>query len=705
MRFKFYAQQDRMDCGPACIKMIARYYGRSLHLQTLREMANLDKDGVNLLGISDAAEAVGFRTQAVSITYGMLRKNAASPCILHWHQNHFVVLYKITRKYFFIANPAVGLVRLTPNEFISCWKSGEQNGENTGIALLLSPTPDFFRSADELPAPHTSKNSKISFEFLFWYIYPYKKLILQLFAGLGITSLLQLLTPFLTQSIVDVGINTANLHFIYIVLFGQIALLCGRFIVDVVRGNILLYISSRINISILTDFLIKLMKLPVRYFESKRTGDLLQRMNDHQKIESFLTGSSINVLFSVFSLLVFSVVLATFNGAIFEIFIIASLAYSLWVYLFMKKRRTLNYRQFTIAAREQGAAIQLILGMQEIKLNGIEKPMRWKWEAIQAKIFNLNRKNLALSQWQQGGAFVINEGKNLLITFFAAKSVIDGHMTLGTMLAVQYIIGQLNSPIEQMINFAQSWQNAKISMERLNEVHAVEDEEPEDMHLLQELPQSVKYSLTGGAGLMDPDYPVEPDLTGGSQGLRREYAENVTTGLKIQGLSFSYSGRDEENVLYDINFTIPKGKTTAIVGLSGSGKTTLLKLLLKFYEPTHGNILLDGLSLKRISHRAWRKRCGVVMQESFIFSDTIARNIAVGNARIDMRRLAQAIELSNAAEFIENMPLGYYTQIGPDGIPISMGQRQRILIARAIYRDPEYIFFDEATNSLDANNE
>lgn len=560
---------------------------------------------------------------------------------------------------------------------------------------------------------------RFSFKNIFNYILPYKKLVLQLFIGLGVASLLQLFLPFLTQSIVDTGVNTANIHFVYIVLLAQLALFAGRLAIEFVRGWILLHISTRINISILTDFLIKLMRLPAGFFDSKHTGDILQRMNDHQRIESFLTGSSLNVLFSLINLLIFSIVLAVFNTGIFAVFAVASVLYALWVILFLKKRRVLDYKRFDVAAKEQSATIQLVQGMQEIKLNGAERPMRWTWERLQAKLFGLSMKGLSLNQWQQAGAFFINEGKNIFITFLSAKAVIEGQMTLGSMLAVQYIIGQLNSPIEQMIGFVQSWQNAKISMERLNEIHTMEDEEPADRQLLKELPVAFQRQIVGG--LANPPLHVENTFNQAmlhteveslqSKGCEKMASpfgggqEEVCPAIIFKNVSFTYPGAGNEPVLRDINLTIPIGKTTAIVGVSGSGKTTLLKLLLKFYEPQKGEIRLGQVLLNNISHRTWRSHCGVVMQESFIFSDTIARNIAVGREKINMERLRHAVDMANVQEFIESLPLGYNTNIGSEGMGISIGQKQRILIARAVYRDPDFIFFDEATNSLDANNE
>lgn len=708
--FPFIRQHDSMDCGPTCLQMICKYYGRNFSISTLREKSQIGREGVNILGISEAAESIGFRTRAIKIDYNSLVSDALLPCILHWNQYHFVVLYKITKNKLYIADPGAGLVDFTPEEFLQRWFSDKNSqGINEGIALLLEPSAKF-HEIDIEPGEMSDSSSKLAFKNIFNYLLPYKKLILQLFLGLGVASILQLILPFLTQSVVDVGVNTANINFVYIVLMAQAALTVGRLVVDFVRSWLLLHISTRINISILTDFLIKLMKLPLSFFDSKKTGDILQRMNDHQRIESFLTGSSINVLFSLSNLIIFSLVLAVFNVYIFEVFIVSSFLYSIWVVLFLKKRKVLDYKHFDIASKEQSTTIQLVQGMQEIKLNGVEKQMRWNWERLQAKLFKLSMKGLALNQWQQSGASFINESKNIFISFLSAKAVIDGQMTLGTMLAVQYIIGQLNSPIEQMIGFLQSWQNARISMDRLNEVHGMEDEEPVHRHLLQELPVNFSRQISGGK--MNSSKQLEEFLTidkSSKADLEIDYpmviGNNEELGIVFSNISFTYPGAGNEPVLKEINLKILKEKTTAIVGVSGSGKTTLLKLLLKFYEPQKGDIKLGNTSLTTISHKVWRAHCGSVMQDSFIFSESIVKNIAVGEEKVDMEKLRRAVKVANINDFIESLPLGFNTKIGTEGNGISMGQKQRILIARAVYRNPEFIFLDEATNSLDSNNE
>jgi len=657
MPFTHYKQPDQMDCGPTCLRMVAKHYGRNFKLQTLRKLCEINREGVSLLGISDAAEKTGFRSLGVKLNVAQL-KEAELPCILHWRQNHFVVLYKIKNHKYYLADPAAGLVTLNEADFTRNWVGDKENEE--GIALLLAPTPQFYEQDDE-------KGTEVSWSFLFRYLIAYRKLVLQLLFGLGIGSLLQLIAPFLTQSVVDIGINTRNLNFVYIILIAQTALILGRVSVEFIRSWILLHISTRINISILTDFLIKLMKLPMSFFDTKMTGDIMQRMNDQKNIQSFLTGSTLSTVFSMFNLAVFSVVLAYYNIGVFFVFAASSALYIGWIVLFLKRRRALNYKSFEVSAKNQSSIVQLIGGMQEIKLNNCEQQKRWEWEHIQARLFKFNVKNLALSQYQQGGATFINEGKNILITFLSAQAVINGNLTLGAMVAVQYIVGQLSSPIEQLLGFIQGFQDAKISLERLNEIHQMDDEEPVNKEWSHTLPEN--------------------------------------KSLSINKLTFRYPGAGNEPVLEDIDLSIPEGKTTAIVGMSGSGKTTILKLLLRFYEPQKGEIKVGEQSINNIGFKTWRGQCGVVMQDGFIFSESIERNIAVGDDYPDKEKLRHAIKVANIQDFIDGLPLGLNTKIGAEGNGISQGQRQRMLIARAVYKNPQYIFFDEATNALDANNE
>jgi len=657
MPFPYYKQPDQMDCGPTCLRMVAKHYGRNFTIQTLRRLSGINKEGISMLGLSEASEKIGFRSLGVKLNAADL-KEAELPCILHWRQNHFVVLYKVKNHKYYLADPAAGLVTLDEADFRRSWLGDKE--KNEGIALLLSPTPQFYEQEDE-------KGSEVRWSFLLRYLVTYRKLVLQLLFGLGIGSLLQLIAPFLTQSVVDIGINTRNLNFIYIIVIAQAMLIIGRVSVEFIRSWILLHISTRVNISILTDFLIKLMKLPMSFFDTKMTGDIMQRMNDQKKIETFLTGSTLSTVFSLFNLLVFSVVLAYYNIAIFFVFVVSSTLYTTWILIFLKRRRVLNYKSFEVSAKNQSSIVQLVHGMQEIKLNNCEQQKRWEWEHIQARLFKFNVKNLALSQYQQGGSTFINEGTNLLITFLSAKAVIDGNLTLGAMMAVQYIIGQLNSPIQQFLGFIQGYQDAKISLERLNEIHQMDDEEPAGKEWNHELPEN--------------------------------------KSISIHKLTFRYPGAGNEPVLENIDLHIPQGKTTAIVGMSGSGKTTILKLLLRFYMPEKGEIKVGEQPLNNIGFKTWRGQCGVVMQDGFIFSDSIERNIAVGDDYPDKAKLRHAIKVANIQDFIDGLPLGLNTKIGAEGNGISQGQRQRMLIARAVYKNPEYIFFDEATNALDANNE
>jgi ATP-binding cassette subfamily B protein len=475
-----------MDCGPTCLRMIAKYYGRNYKTQTLRNYCEINREGVSLLGISDACEKIGFRSLGAKLTMDQL-KEAELPCILYWRQNHFVVLYKIKGSNYYLADPAAGLITISEADFKQYWLVSEEGCE--GIALLLSPTPNFYEQEDE-------KDNKIKWSFLFNYLITYRKLVIQLLMGLGIGSILQLITPFLTQSIVDIGINTRNLSFIYIILIAQIALIIGRVSVDFIRSWILLHISTRVNISILTDFLIKLMKLPMSFFDTKMTGDIMQRMNDQRNIQTFLTGSALSTIFSLFNLLVFSIILAYYNTSVFVVFAISSTLYTLWIVLFLSRRRALNYKSFDVSAKNQSSIVQLISGMQEIKLNNCEQQKRWEWEHIQARLFKFNVKTLVLTQYQQGGATFINEGKNILITFLSAQAVINGQLTLGAMVAIQYIVGQLSSPIEQLLSFIQGFQDAKISLERLNEIHMMDDEEPVNRDFNHLLPDNKSLSIT-----------------------------------------------------------------------------------------------------------------------------------------------------------------------------------------------------------------
>ena len=670
MSFAIKRQRDAMDCGPSCLAMIAKHYGQQADKEQLRKICSLGKEGVSLLGISKAAENLGFKTIGGRLSFEMLYQEDPMPCIIHWNQNHFVVVYKIKKhnkgKYtVYVADPGKGLVTYTKEEFCEHWVSTKTNGEEKGIVLLLEPTEQFYAQNDTKAVP-TQRRVK----FLWSYLKKYKRFFTQLILGLLLGSLLQLVFPFLTQAIVDTGIGGKDVGFVWLVLLAEMMLLFSRTAIDFIRSKILLHISTRINISLISDFFIKLMKLPMKFFDTKLMGDLLQRIEDHRRVEQFLTSSSLSLLFSFFTFLIFGVVLAVYNLGIFLVFLFGTSLYASWIILFLKKRRQLDYKYFEQAGRNRNVTYQLIGGMQEIKLQGCEQRKRWEWEDVQADLFKVNLQSLNLQQVQQAGSITINEVKNILITVLAATAVIHGNMTLGMMLAVQYIIGQLNSPVEQLIQFIYSWQDVSISLDRMNEIHTETNEE------------NVERTHTA-------------------------YTDKTTEGhsLTIKDLSFKYDIYCPKDILSDINLSIPNGKVTAIVGASGSGKTTLVKLLLGFYEPLNGNIEIGNANLSEYNLGWWRSQCGAVMQEGYLFSDTIARNIAISDDEPDIERIRHAARVANIADYIEALPLAYNTMIGQDGQGISQGQRQRILIARVVYKNPMFVFLDEATNALDANNE
>ena len=658
-KFPLYKQTEAKDCGPTCIKMIAKYYGKIINTQQIRDLSETTRAGSSLLGLSEAAESIGFRTLGVKLAFNKLSE-APVPFIAHWDKQHYVIVYKITKNKIYVADPAHGLLTYSPDEFIKHWIGNNATPDTEeGIALLLEPTPLFYDSEFDEDEP-------FGFQFIFKYVFKYKKFIVQLIIGLLAGSLLQLILPFLTQNVVDVGIQNNDLNFIYLVLFAQLFLYLGKAMLDIIRSWILLHLSTRINISLVSDFFIKLMKLPISYFDVRMTGDLLQRINDHKRIEQILTTSSLNVLFSFFNLIIFSLVLVYYSVQIFAVFVIGSILYFGWVLFFFKKRKELDYKRFAQVSQEQSKVIELINGMQEIKLHNAERRMRWNWEFLQARLFKIATKSLTLEQTQSVGSNLINELKNMFITILSATLVVQGEITLGMMLAITYIVGQLNGPISQLINFMRDLQDAKISLDRLGEIHNKDDEERVGEERLSVIPENAEITLS-----------------------------NVT---------FKYVG-GLEPVLQNLNLVIPPNKITAIVGTSGSGKTTLMKLLLRFYEIDEGQISIGDFNINTVSQKAWRSHCGVVMQEGYIFNDTIARNIAVGEDFVDKEKLNHAIFVANINDYIQGLPLGVNTKIGAEGSSLSTGQKQRLLIARAVYKDPKLLFFDEATSALDANNE
>lgn len=667
-RFPHFMQTDSMTCGPACLKMVATYYGKNYSLDDLVRLSRTDRSGSSLLGLCNAAENLGFRASGAKITFSGLTTSVKLPCIIHWNNSHFVVVYKIDKKFIHVSDPSHGQLKYTHDEFTKSWLDEEQGA---GISLILETTPEFYQNNPK----SDDETRKKGFPFLFGYLLKHKKPIIQVLLGLLLGSILQLIFPFLTQNIIDKGIRNKDIGFIYLILFAQLMVFSGRTTIEVIRSYILMRVSNDININLARDFFSKLMRLPIRYFDTKMTGDIMQRIDDNHRIENFLTGSSLNTLFSMLSFIVFSIVLAWYSFLIFAVFFIGTLCYFLWILFFMKRRADLDYKRFNQSSINQSKILELINGMQEIKLHNAETQKRRQWEVVQTRLFEITLKSLSLSNVQNTGSSLINELKNIIITFIAARLVLDNHITLGMMLSVSYITGQLNSPVLEMVNFIQRWQDAKLSLERLNEIHQKEEEDAPSKSLLAEIPE---------------------DLS-----------------LHFEGVSFSYGGAANQVVLEDISVQFPAHKVTAIVGSSGSGKSTLMKLLLQFYAPTSGDIFLSSdsgekkthINLSQVQPHSWRAKTGVVLQEGYIFNDTIAGNIAVGEETIDYAKLEQALRIANIHEFIKSLPHGYNTRIGLEGNGISTGQKQRILIARAVYKNPQYLFFDEATSALDANNE
>lgn len=663
MKFVKYIQHDSMDCGPTCLKMVAKFYGKNYSLQNLRDRCHITREGVSLLGISDAAESIGFRTTGVKVTWRQMVEEMPMPCIVHWNQRHFVVVYDVVKKRgsykVVVADPASGLLEYKAEDFLKSWLESEEKTE--GIALILEPTPKFYEEDGDDERRH------YGFAYVLKYLRPYRTYIIQILLAMLTASVISLLMPFITQSVVDKGIGTGSLSLIVVLLIAQLTLTLGGLANNLIRSWLMLHTTSRVSISLISDFLCKLMRLPIAFFDSKMVGDIMQRIGDYNRIQTFLTGSLLSMVIAVVSFVVYGFIMAGYNATIFIVFLIGASLYVLWVLLFMKRRRKLDYMRFQQASANQSNIVQLIGGMQEIKLNNCEKQKRWEWEAIQARLFKVGVKSLTLGQVQEIGSTFIDQTKNILMSFIAAKSVIDGGMTLGMMMALQYIMGQINAPISQFISFVQSAQDASISLDRLGEIHEMKDEEPAEEERIK-------------------DIPSDADIV-------------------FRDVVFQYDGPHSPKVLDEVSLTIPSGKVTAIVGASGSGKTTMLKMMLGFYPPVSGEVLLGNVSLKNYSESRWRARCGTVMQEGYIFSDTIAANIAVSEEYPDIERVRWAAGVSNIKYWIEGLPLGYGTKIGADGHGLSSGQKQRILIARAAYKDSRYLFFDEATNSLDANNE
>ncbi|TDW96667.1 peptidase domain-containing ABC transporter [Dinghuibacter silviterrae] len=664
-KFPFYQQFDDMDCGPACLRIITRYYGKSYSMEYIRSRSFSSRVGVSLLGLSDASEALGMRSLSITVGFDVLKKEAPLPCIAHWRQRHFIVVYKVTNKHVYVSDPAFGLLKYSHAKFLEGWLYNQpQDGE--GVLLLLEPAPAFYE------ADTTENDKKNDLFFLYNYVKPYRRFGLQLLAGLVATGIIQFLLPFLTQSVVDYGINTQNLQFIYIVLLGQLMLFFSQTVIGVLRSWILVHAGSRINMAILSDFLLKLLKLPMTFFDSRSPSDIMQRIEDTKRVENFLSSITLNAVFSFFTLLVFGTILAFYNFTIFLIFFVATVLYIVWILLFVKQRAILDYKRYDEARENKSSILQLINGIAEIKLNNSEKRRRWEWEAIQTRLFKISLKSVSYNQLQVSGSAFINELKNIIILVIAATEVIRGQITLGMMLAIQYILGQLNAPVSDFITFLQNSQDARLSLSRLAEIHRQKESGTESS-------SRSAGSVVSAAG----------------------------SGIRLTNVSFQYGGPQSHFVLRNINLDIPGGKITAVVGASGSGKTSLLKLILKLYSPTKGNIQVGAQDLDQLDTPSWRRDCGTVMQNGYIFADTLGRNIAESSSdgSIDPIRLKEATNLANLRQLVDQLPMGYQTNLSWDGISLSGGELQRILIARAIYKNPAYLFFDEATSSLDANNE
>jgi len=656
-KYPVVKQYDSMDCGPACLKMICAYFGKHLSMDYLRSIARTDRSGTSVLSLVEAAESLGLEATPMKASITDITVEKPFPSVVFWKQRHYMVLYNLQNNKYHLSDPAFGAMTMTEKEF----KAGWMTEDGTGIYISFQPTKVFY----QLPSDE-KKDNESGFKRVFRYLFRYKKAVVQICAGLLVSTLLQAVFPILTSLMVDVGISERNTSFIYLLLIGQLCVFVGKTFVELIRSHILLHLSTKINVNLLKDFYLKLMRLPLNYFDSRKLGDTLQRINDHKRLESFLTSGTLNTIFSVLSLLVFGVVLAVYSPMIFYVFILGSLLYVLWIFLFMKKRAELDFKYFSQMSENHEKNYELITGMQEIRLHNAENKRRSQWESLQMRLYKLSIESLSVKQLQSGGALVINELKNIIITFLSVQLVIRGQITLGQLLSISYITGQLNSPILQLVDFFQSFQDAKLSLGRIQEIHSKKDEES-------------KYSNL---------------LTRFSHG-----------DIEIKNLSFSYGNANSSPTLNDINLCIPANKITAIVGSSGSGKTTLLKVLLKIYDPHKGTVTVDGIPLEGISHSNWRNTCGVVMQEGFIFNDTVMNNIAVAEEKPDADRLVEVAKAANIYDYILELPNGFHTKLGSQGTSMSMGQKQRILIARALYRNPSVLILDEATSSLDANNE
>jgi ATP-binding cassette, subfamily B, bacterial len=675
MPYPFHFQLDHFDCGPACLRMIASYYGKSYSLDFLRENCYITREGVSLLGISQAAEKIGFNTLMVKTKISPLIDESPLPAILHWNHEHFVVLYDVYTKkrpfqkqgklVFVIADPGHGITKIHEQAFRKCWLSGDSE---KGIALLIEPTPKFYGEAG-------FSNNRKGFRYLLNYLGPFRKELILLSLSMVLSTLIAIAFPYLTKGIVDKGILSKNSRIILLFSLSQLVLFLTSTAIDILKSWITLHMNSKISLNIVSDFLKKLLNLPIRFFDSKSVGDVSQRIADHHRIENFLTGDVMNSFFSILNIIVFSFILLFYSFDIWMIFLVLSCISILWMFKFQKKREQLDYVRFIQSKAIQEKMYEMIVGMQEIKLFASEQSKRLKWEALQQKTYDLTIKSLMLEQYQQTGFNFFNYLKNIVVSFLAAIAVMNGKMTLGVMLSISYIMGQINSPLEQLRRFFKSSQDARLSLDRLQEVHQKMNEDDE--------------VIQDGAALSE----------------NQNDSTDLHEDIIFENVSFQYQGPRSPFVINNLSLKFVKGQITAVVGTSGSGKTTLLKLMLGFYKPTQGIIRIGTRRLSQLRPRTWRAQCGTVMQDGYIFYDTITNNIVLDGNEVDMARFEEALSTSNTDEFVSEMPLGYNTKIGSSGIGLSGGQKQRILIARAVYKNPNYIFLDEATSSLDANNE
>lgn len=657
-RFPVEYQMDSQDCGPACLKIIAKHFGKFYSLQSLRDKCGITKEGVSLLDLSTGAESIGLRTLAIKCTIDDIVNSVPFPAIIFWKDSHFVVVYHANKKYIWVSDPAKGRIKYTHEEFKKGWY---QKGAKQGVLLAIEPTAEFKDSKAE------KEQRKNTFSSILKYFTPYQRNFTLIFLIMLLVTALQGMLPFISKAVIDVGIKTSDVNFINMVLIGNISILLSVMIFNVIRDWILMHITARVNIALISDYLIKLMKLPVTFFENKLLGDILQRAQDHERIRSFIMNNSLSLIFSILTFVVFSIILLIYNAIIFYIFISGSILYASWVLLFLNIRKKMDWEYFELLSKNQSYWVETVSSIQDIKIYNYEKHRRWKWEEIQARLYHVNKRVLAITNAQNLGAQFIESIKNMGIVFFCATAVIKGEITFGVMISTQFIIGMLNGPLVQFINFIVSAQYAKISFLRINEIKQLEDEE--------EL-------LSVGSTTILPE----------------------NKSLILDNVNFQYTV-NSPLVLHNIYLHIPENKVTAIVGGSGCGKSTLLKLLVRLYKPSYGDIKMDKMNVNAINLRQWRSMCGVVMQDGKIFSDTILNNIVLDDEHIDYEQLRKVCRIAQIEDEINAMPKGFETNIGENGRGLSGGQKQRLLIARALYRNPQYLFLDEATNALDTINE